>query len=79
MLPRKPYTLSLPDGRILRLGDRTLVMGIINVTPDSFADGGDRIDPAHALDAALAHGGPALIHLKTDLRDLAASGLKLDS
>jgi len=54
MLPRKPYTLSLPDGRILRLGDRTLVMGIINVTPDSFADGGDRIDPAHALDAALA-------------------------
>ena len=34
---------------------------------------------APALDAALAHGGPALIHLKTDLRDLAASGLKLDS
>mgnify|MGYP001186978356 FL=1 len=34
---------------------------------------------ASALDAALAHGGPALIHLKTDLRDLAASGLKLDS
>jgi hypothetical protein len=31
------------------------------------------------LDAALAHGGPALIHVKTDLRDLAASGLKLDS
>jgi acetolactate synthase-1/2/3 large subunit len=34
---------------------------------------------APALDAALAHGGPALIHVKTDLRDLAASGLKLDS
>ena len=34
---------------------------------------------APALDAALAHGGPALIHLKTDLRDLAASGLKLES
>ena len=33
---------------------------------------------APALDAALAHGGPALIHLKTDLRDLAASGLKLE-
>ena len=31
---------------------------------------------APALDAALAHKGPALIHLKTDLRDLAASGLK---
>ncbi|MBT6829871.1 MAG: thiamine pyrophosphate-binding protein, partial [Rhodospirillaceae bacterium] len=34
---------------------------------------------APALDAALAHGGPALIHVKTDLRDLAASGLKLES
>ncbi len=33
---------------------------------------------AAALDAALAHGGPALIHVKTDLRDLTASGLKLD-
>jgi len=34
---------------------------------------------APALDAALAHGGPALIHVKTDLRDLAASGLKLEA
>ncbi|MSO69062.1 MAG: thiamine pyrophosphate-binding protein [Alphaproteobacteria bacterium] len=34
---------------------------------------------APALDAALAHKGPALIHLKTDLRDLAASGLKLSA
>jgi acetolactate synthase-1/2/3 large subunit len=34
---------------------------------------------ASALDAALAHKGPALIHLKTDLRDLAASGLKLSA
>jgi len=32
-----------------------------------------------ALDGALNHSGPALIHLKTDLRDLAASGLKLES
>lgn len=34
---------------------------------------------APALEAALAHKGPALIHLKTDLRDLAASGLKLSA
>lgn len=34
---------------------------------------------APALDAALAHSGPALIHVKTDLRDLAASGLKLET
>jgi dihydropteroate synthase len=28
-------------------------MGIINVTPDSFSDGGDLIDPAHAIEAGL--------------------------
>jgi dihydropteroate synthase len=38
-------------GRILRL-DVPRVMGIVNVTPDSFADGGE-----HAtLEAAIAHG-----------------------
>ncbi|MDO5635234.1 MAG: dihydropteroate synthase [Micrococcus sp.] len=31
--------------------DRTLVMGILNVTPDSFSDGGQHTDP----DAAIAH------------------------
>jgi dihydropteroate synthase len=34
---------------MLRLGVRTLVMGIINVTPDSFADGGVRFDPRRAI------------------------------
>ncbi len=34
------------------LGQRTLVMGIINVTPDSFADGGQRFDPTRAVDDA---------------------------
>jgi dihydropteroate synthase len=29
-------------------------MGIVNVTPDSFADGGLRLDPARAIDDALA-------------------------
>ena len=32
-----------------RLGSRTLVMGILNVTPDSFSDGGTFIDPATAI------------------------------
>ena len=31
---------------------RTLVMGVVNVTPDSFSDGGVFLDP----DAAVAHG-----------------------
>jgi dihydropteroate synthase len=30
---------------------RPLVMGILNVTPDSFSDGGDHLDPAHAIAA----------------------------
>ena len=54
MLPHKIYDLPLADGRVLSLGTRTLVMGIINVTPDSFADGGAHLDPERALDAALA-------------------------
>lgn len=33
---------------------RPLIMGIVNVTPDSFSDGGDRFDPAMAIAAGLA-------------------------
>jgi len=51
---RRDYTIPLPHGRSLTLGPRTLVMGILNVTPDSFADGGLYADPARAVDAALA-------------------------
>jgi len=51
---RRDYTIPLPNGRSLTLGPRTLVMGILNVTPDSFADGGLYADPARAVDAALA-------------------------
>lgn len=40
MPPRLLHTLVLPSGHMLELGRRTLVMGILNVTPDSFADGG---------------------------------------
>ena len=54
MTPRTPYTLALPDGRTLPLGARTLVMGIVNVTPDSFADGGRYFDAVRAADQALA-------------------------
>ena len=45
--------MRLPDGQILTLGERTLVMGIVNVTPDSFSDGGRRSDPAVAVRDAL--------------------------
>ena len=39
-------------GRVLALRGPTL-MGIINTTPDSFSDGGERLDPGRAADAAL--------------------------
>jgi len=35
--------------RVLELGRRTLIMGIVNVTPDSFSDGGQHIDAAKAV------------------------------
>lgn len=40
-------------GRSLPLGARTYVMGILNVTPDSFSDGGMFFDPADAVRHAL--------------------------
>lgn len=39
--------------RTLELGKRTLIMGIVNVTPDSFSDGGLYLDSDKALDHAL--------------------------
>ena len=53
MYPRRRFTLGLPGGRTLELGARTLIMGIINVTPDSFSDGGVLFDPARAVEAGM--------------------------
>jgi dihydropteroate synthase len=39
MFRRRIFQLKLPS-RVLVLGKRTLVMGVLNVTPDSFSDGG---------------------------------------
>ncbi len=39
--------------RKLALGQRTLLMGIVNVTPDSFSDGGLHLDSATAVQHAL--------------------------
>ncbi len=37
----------------LELGRRTLIMGVVNITPDSFSDGGLFLDPQAAIDHAL--------------------------
>lgn len=53
MFRRKKFGLKLPS-RTLVLGERTLVMGVLNVTPDSFSDGGLFLDPNAAIARALA-------------------------
>jgi len=47
-----PPALTLPDGRSLSLDEAPLLMGIVNVTPDSFSDGG----LLGSAEAAVAHG-----------------------
>jgi dihydropteroate synthase len=47
------YELSWGDHR-LALGPRTAVMGIVNITPDSFSDGGRFFDTRTAVDHGLA-------------------------
>src|SRR6202158_4651874 len=52
MSPRRKFRLRLPS-RALILGERTLVMGVLNVTPDSFSDGGLYLDSQAAIARAL--------------------------
>jgi dihydropteroate synthase len=50
MAGRKPRELKCRDKKLV-LGERTLLMGILNVTPDSFSDGGRFYD----IESAVAH------------------------
>ena len=52
--PRQSFTVPIPGRAPLVLGPRTFVMGVINVTPDSFSDGGKAIDSTQARDIAQA-------------------------
>jgi len=52
MAERKRFRLRLPS-RTLILGERTLIMGVLNVTPDSFSDGGKFLDAEKAVERAL--------------------------
>jgi dihydropteroate synthase len=53
MPTRKVFHLRLPT-RTLTLGKRTLTMGVLNITPDSFSDGGKFLTPDRATAQALA-------------------------
>jgi dihydropteroate synthase len=64
VVPLVPHDLRVGD-RVLPTSRRCLVMGVVNVTPDSFSDGGRYLDPA----AAVAH-GLALVADGADLLDV---------
>jgi dihydropteroate synthase len=49
---RAIYRLEIA-GKKVRLGERTLVVGILNVTPDSFSDGGLYLQPEKAVEHAI--------------------------
>lgn len=53
MFRRRKFRLRLPSRRLV-LGERTLIMGVLNVTPDSFSDGGLFLDPEAAVARAIA-------------------------
>ncbi len=58
---------SLRCGRFLLALDRPLVAGVVNVTPDSFSDGGNTLEPG----AAIAH-AQRLVDEGADLVDIGA-------
>ncbi len=52
-LEKKPPPLELPSGKTLSFSRGVLVMGILNITPDSFSDGGRYLNPEQARQRAL--------------------------
>jgi dihydropteroate synthase len=71
----KDFSHVMPDWRLrtrlLELGRRTLVMGIVNVTPDSFSDGGRFFNPEAAVKHALE-----LLDEGADILDLGAESTR---
>ena len=63
---KSPHGTPLPDWRL-----RTLMMGIINITPDSFSDGGQVTDISSALDRA-----QSLVDQGVDILDLGAESTR---
>ncbi len=77
--PRKRYTLKAGN-RTLELGARTLVMGILNVTPDSFSDGGRYDDPGKAVARAwrIAEAGADLLDLGAESTRPGSAGVSAE-
>ena len=67
---RKRYVWKVRD-REIQLGERTLIMGVLNVTPDSFSDGGTYAEPE-----AAAQRGFELQELGADILDIGAESTR---
>lgn len=63
-----PPDLETPAGT-LPTSQRPVIMGVLNVTPDSFSDGGAHIGPDHRPDGAVA-AGHALLEAGADVVDV---------
>jgi len=70
MTQRKIYKLKLRRGELV-LGRKTLVMGVLNVTPDSFSDGGKFLDAKRAVEHA-----QAMEHYGADILDIGAESTR---
>jgi dihydropteroate synthase len=51
-MARKHFEWKVRD-KLIQLGERTLIVGVLNVTPDSFSDGGKYADPDRAFSRAV--------------------------
>jgi dihydropteroate synthase len=67
---RKLYFWKLKQ-REIKLGERTVLLGVINVTPDSFSDGGKYSDPDRAFARAIE-----LEEMGADIIDIGAESTK---
>lgn len=76
MNPRKKFRLQLRS-RTLALGERTLIMGVLNITPDSFSDGGKFFDLRKAIERAIAieHAGAAMLDIGAESTRPGAEGI----
>ena len=69
-MPRRQQAV-LQCGRFELSLDRPVLMGIVNLTPDSFSDGGRHLDPRAAIDAGLA-----MVEQGADILDLGAESTR---
>jgi dihydropteroate synthase len=79
MFRRRKFRLPLPSRRLV-LGERTLIMGVLNVTPDSFSDGGLFLDPEAAVARAIAMeaAGADIIDIGGESTRPGSSGISAD-